>query len=167
MVTSKVSAFSEGFIDLSHDIETLNEAEFSFLPKFKKDPALKEYDDIAKSAEQLLNDENISSATGIQRIEKLYDRISSIYANVISVGTLISCITIIGIVYHLFMRLIDWCIQEHHEATAVKEGHKIYDELMRASKECKDKSKAKVFEEKANKIKDAYMKVEKNQRIGK
>ena len=48
----------------------MNEAKYSFLPKFKQEPEMKKYMKDISDAEMLLNSEGIEAKTGIQKCFK-------------------------------------------------------------------------------------------------
>lgn len=59
----------------------LNEAKYSFLPKFKQCPEMKKYINDIREAENLLNSNGIESKTGCQKAFKLIFRFLDILYN--------------------------------------------------------------------------------------
>ena len=56
----------------------MNEAKYSFLPKFKQEPEMKKYMKDISDAEMLLNSEGIEAKTGIQKGFKIVFRVLDI-----------------------------------------------------------------------------------------
>lgn len=91
------------------ELEPLTEASFSFLPKFKRDPELKKYvSDIEKAKRFLELDLNEMTPTTVQDIFRIIFRFFEIWEGINSVFTLPLCLTIIGIPFHLFYRVLAW-----------------------------------------------------------
>ena len=69
----------------------MNEAKYSFLPKFKQEPEMKKYMKDISDAEILLNSEGIETKTGIQKGFKIVFRVLDIIWNIGSILTLPMC----------------------------------------------------------------------------
>ena len=97
-------------------LRCMNEAKYSFLPKFKQEPEMKKYMKDISDAEMLLNSEGIEAKTGIQKGFKIVFRVLDILWNIGSILTLPMCLTIVGIPCHLIQRLYVWAAQTGEEA---------------------------------------------------
>ena len=60
----------------------MNEAKYSFLPKFKQEPEIKKYMKDISDAEMLVNSEGIEAKTGIQKGFKIVFRVLDILWNI-------------------------------------------------------------------------------------
>lgn len=59
--------------EVASPIRCVNEAKYSFLPKFKQEPEMKKYMKDISDAESLLNSEGIDAKTGIQTLKLFLD----------------------------------------------------------------------------------------------
>lgn len=113
----------------------MNEAKYSFLPKFKQEPEMKKYMKDISDAEMLLNSEGIEAKTGIQKGFKIVFRVLDILWNIGSILTLPMCLTIVGIPCHLIQRLYVWAAQTGEEEKDPKKKKAYQDALDNLTKQ--------------------------------
>ncbi len=152
------AAFIESAVDCN--IYSVQEAKFSFLPKFKN-PELKEYNSVAEEAEELLNKNGTPSKNEVQKACKAACRILDIYYNAESVISLALCVTIIGIPVHLMMRCYVWAAQTGTEIFVRAESKKIIEKLKEIEEKEKDPKKKAKIKELREKVNDGAEKVKK------
>lgn len=130
----------------------MNEAKYSFLPKFKQEPAMKKYMKDISDAEMLLNSEGIEAKTGIQKGFKIVFRVLDILWNIGSILTLPICITIIGIPYHLIQRLYVWAAQTGEEAAVQSQADKVITKVGQLVKNEEDPKKKEEYQKILDKL---------------
>ena len=128
-------------------LRCMNEAKYSFLPKFKQEPAMKKYMKDISDAEMLLNSEGIEAKTGIQKGFKIVFRVLDILWNIGSILTLPMCLTIVGIPCHLIQRLYVWAAQTGEEAAMQSQADKVIAKVAQLVKEEKDPKKKKAYQD--------------------
>jgi len=134
---------------IANGLYNINEAKYSFLPKFQA-PELKKYNSIAKEAENLLNAEGEPSKAMVEKGFKLVFRFLDVLWNIGSIITLPYCLTIVGIPLHLLQRLYVWAAQCGCEYFAKAESNKICAKL----KELEEKTDSKQLKEKYKKMRE-------------
>lgn len=127
-------------------------ATFSFLPRFREKENYKELANTIEDAEDLLNSEGKSTETGLHKFGKIALRLLDLYYNVGSVISLISCVTIVGIIPHLISRLIEYAIQLGKHAVAESYTDKCIRKLTSLKKEVKDSKKEAQIQKQIDKL---------------
>ena len=127
-------------------------ATFSFLPRFSEKENYKELANTIEDAEDLLNSEGKSSETGLHKFGKIALRLLDLYYNVGSVISLISCVTIVGIIPHLIARLIEYAIQLGKHDVAESYTDKCIRKLTNLKKEVKDSKKEAQIQKQIDKL---------------
>lgn len=130
-------------------------AKFSFLPRFKEKEEHKQLAKAIGEAEDLLNNEGHDPKTGIHKFGKLALRLLELYYNIGSVITLPTCFLIIGIPYHLLMRVIEWGLQTGKEAVSESYVDKCIRKLAECKNEANDPKKEAQIEKQIEKLKKA------------
>jgi hypothetical protein len=137
------------------ELDSLQEASFSFLPRFKRDPRLKRYAREVEEAKQFLEMEmDEITPTTAQDVFALIFRFCEIYDGVGSLITFPLCFILIGLPLHLWNRLEAWAWRYGYEQMVISKGKKVvsrYNELIRREKNPKLKAK---LEETRDKLKE-------------
>ncbi len=133
-------------------------AKFSFLPKIKEDPNLKELYNAASEAETLLNSEGEETKTGLHKLGKLALRIIDIFQNISSAIALPACILIAPIPVYLITRAMNYAVKIGQDAIAAGYAKKILTKYGELAKKEEDPKKKKIYEDKIEKIKSTLNK---------
>ena len=135
------------------------EANFSFLPKFRRDPELKKYVDTLEEARDYINIKGIDSRDTAIRICRIAARCVSIIVNIESVIAAPTVITIAGIPVYLVLRLIAWGVNTGEEVFAKEQGFKILNAYKDAMKKCDDEKVKAEMQKKCDKLESEIAKL--------
>ena len=155
LVVSENTSFE--LLDELNECGVLMEANFRFLPKFKRDPKLKQYVDTLEDARNYASANGIDSKSSAMHALRAAVRVLSIVGNVYSVITLPATVSIIGMAYYLVDRSIIWCINAGEELLIKEESTKVLAAYKKAIASCDDE---KVKEELQKKYNDLSKKFE-------
>ena len=132
-------------------VYSIQEAKFSFLPKFKSE-GLEKYERVAKEAEDLLNSEGEPTKTTCEKAFKIIFKVFGILEDVGSLLAFPICFTIVGIIPYLFMRFWSWFYYNVSEIAAESEGKKIIAKFKELENKEKDPKKKALYKEKREKV---------------
>lgn len=155
LVVSENTSFD--LLDELNECGVLMEANFRFLPKFKRDPKLKQYVDTLEDARNYASANGIDSKSSVMHALRAAVRVLSIVGNVYSVITLPATFSIIGMAHYLVDRSIIWCINAGEEMLIKEESTKVLAAYKKAIASCDDE---KVKEELQKKYNDLSKKFE-------
>jgi hypothetical protein len=135
--------------------ESLNEAKFAFLPKFKRNPELSKYYNDLIEAEKYLNSKGEFTKSEVNRVGALALRIFTVIYDVCSAAYLPFCLAIIPIPAYLILRCWSWAGRAGEELIIKNYGYKIIEKYNKVMADNQDN------EEVVNKCQDAIDKLTK------
>lgn len=137
------------------DIMVEERAQFNFFPQFHQDKDLRRFSNIIKDCEVVLNSEAEDPNIGAQKCGMCITKILDVIIQIVSIPSLVKCITVIGIPYYLFIRLLSYCNQLAHYAFAESMGKKIISTLERTKNESTDKEVQAECDKQIRKVREA------------
>ena len=166
--SSIIREYDEVLIEAYHEgLYSIQEAKYTFLPRFRKSEELKKYEEVARDADDVLDEldpyGDVSNGDRtLHKVGKVACRALDILWNIGSVMTLASCITIIGIPYHLLQRALVWAARTGNESAAANEADEILRKFRKIANGTKDPKVKERCEEQIRKIEESKRELRRN-----